>query len=260
VEVAAIVLAFALVGGLFMAKAPAELTPWHGTFTGGHFSLSPAGWWLLLVSLPLLIVLELGWVWRLMLWARFLWQMSRLRLRLVPAHPDHTAGLKFVDYSVRALLPLGLVLGILAAGPVMDRVVHDAVSPAHFKFTILVYVVVVLAILLCPLLAFTGRLTEERRRGVFLYGALAATMGREFEKKWFASRQMLDQGALSVPDFSSTTDLYSVAANAYAMKVVPLELKDLALLGLAILVPFIPVVLLTVPLSVILDKVASLFL
>ena len=60
--------------------------------------------------LPLLL-LGLGWLWRLYLWGRFLWQLSRLDLRLVPAHPDQTAGLKFVGYAVRAFALLGFAWG-----------------------------------------------------------------------------------------------------------------------------------------------------
>lgn len=259
-EVIAITLAYALVAVLFAVKPAAEFAHWHGALTGGHFSPSPAGWWLLLVSLPLLLVLEMGWLWRLLLWARFLWLMKRLALRLVPAHPDHAAGLQFVDYSLRAFVPLGFVTGVVAVGPMLNRVVHDGIAPAHFKFTILGIAVVVLAIFVCPLLAFTPRLAAERRRGIFLYGALAATMGRQFEKKWFASKQVLDQGALAASDFSATTDLYSVAANAYALRAVPLELRDLAMLALATLAPFIPLALLSAPLDVILDRLAGLFL
>ncbi len=260
IEVIAVLAAYVLVGALFLAKPPGEFALWHGTVVGGHFVIYPAGWWLLLVSMPLLVVLELGWLWRLVLWTRFLWLMSRLGLRLIPAHPDHAAGLKFVDYSLRAFVPLGFILGVLAAGPMLDRVVHDGISPTHFKFTILGVAVAVLAVFVLPLLVFSQLLVAERRRGIFLYGALAATMGREFEKKWFTAQQPLDQQALSASDFSATTDLYAVAANAYAMKAVPLELKDLALLGLATLVPFVPVLLLAVPLNVILSKVAGLFL
>lgn len=259
-EVAAIGLAYALVVVLYLTKPAAELAPWQGAVAGGHFALSPAGWWLLLVSLPLLLVLELGWLWRLLLWARFLWLMKRLALRLIPAHPDRAAGLKFVDYSLRAFVPLGFVTGVVAVGPILNRIVHDGIAPTHFKFTILGITVAVLAIFVAPLLAFTPRLAAERRRGIFLYGALAATMGREFEKKWFASRQMLDQTALAASDFSSTTDLYSVVANAYALRAVPLELKDLGMLALATLAPFVPVALLGAPLDVILDRLAGLFL
>ena len=69
----------------------------------------------------------------------------------------------------------------------------------------------------------------------------------------------LDQEALGGSDFSATTDLYAVAANAYAIRSCRgAEGPDY--LGLATLAPFVPVALLAVPLDVILDKLAGLFL
>jgi hypothetical protein len=260
VEFLVVLAAYALVGLLFLAKPPNEFASWHGGFVGGHVSVAPAGWWLLLVSLPLLVILELGWVWRLVLWTRFLWLMSRLPLRLIPAHPDAAAGLKFVNYSLRAFSPLGFIVAVLASGPILNSVMHDGASPAHFKFTMAGVIVAVVAIFVSPLLVFTPRLAAEKRHGTFRYGGLAAAMGREFEKKWFASRQALNQEALAASDFSATTDLYAVVANTFAMQVVPMELRDLLFLGLATLAPFIPVALLAVPLDVILDKLAGMFL
>ncbi|HEY1491304.1 MAG TPA: hypothetical protein VGF35_01640 [Steroidobacteraceae bacterium] len=259
-EIGVLLLAYALVGALLLKKPPGEFTPWHGALVDGHFLVAPAGWWLLLVSLPLLVVLMLGWAWRLLLWGRFLLLMNRLPLRLIPAHPDQAAGLKFVGYALRAFVPLGFITGILAVGPMLNDVVHRAASPLHYKFTVAGVAVAVLVIFVLPLLAFSQRLIAERRRGIFLYGALASTMGREFEKRWFASGRQLDEDALSAVDFSATTDLYAVAANAYAIRTVPLELRDLAVLVLATLLPFVPLLLLVAPLDVILDKLAGLLL
>jgi hypothetical protein len=118
----------------------------------------------------------------------------------------------------------------------------------------------VVVVFVAPLLVFSPRLAAERRRGIFLYGALAAAMGREFEKKWFGLQHKLDQEALGASDFSATTDLYAVAANVYAMQVMPVALKDMIYLALVTLAPFVPVVLVALPLDVILDKLAGLFL
>jgi len=45
---------------------------------------SSAGWWLGCVSLPVFQFLLLRRYFRLVIWARFLWQVSRLELALVP--------------------------------------------------------------------------------------------------------------------------------------------------------------------------------
>jgi hypothetical protein len=88
---------------------------------------------------------------------------------------------------------------------------------------------------------------------------LASSMGRQFERRWFAGQQ-LEEGALAQPDFSSTTDLYSIAANAYGMRIIPLGPKDIIPLAVATLAPFVPLALAAVPLDVILDRLGGLFL
>jgi len=259
-DVAAVLLAYALIALLYIAAAGADVPGWHGAAHDGALSLSPAGWWSLLVSLPILLVLLLGWVWRLCLWTRFLWLMSRIDLRLVAAHPDHAGGLRFVSSSLEAFAPLGLTIGIMAVGPVANRVVHHGASIAEFKSTFVGVVVFVLALFAGPLLVFVRRLVREYYRGTFRYGALAVGVGQQLERKWLTRGQPPDKSSLEVPDFSATTDLYSIVANVYAMRVLPFELRGVLLLAIVTALPFVPVALLSVPVSVILRKIASLLL
>jgi hypothetical protein len=48
--------------------------------------------------------------------------------------------------------------------------------------------------------------------------------------------------------------VYSVASNVYAMRFVPVDLKNLISLAVALLLPFGPVVLLTIPIKTILQS------
>jgi hypothetical protein len=68
------------------------------------------------------------------------------------------------------------------------------------------------------------------------------------------------KSALQESDFSTTIDLYSIAANANAMRLVPVDLKNFIVLCVAMLIPFAPVVLLAVPANRMLDAVKSLLL
>ena len=83
-------------------------------------------------------------------------------------------------------------------------------------------------------------------------------MGEAFESKWLGRGGSVDQAALEKPDFSATTDLYSVAANVYAIRLLPLDLKDLVVITGALLVPFVPVVLLAIPADQILSGLQKL--
>ena len=69
--------------------------------------LSIAGWWYAYVSLPVFQFLLVRWYFRVFIWARFLWQVSRIRLNLVPTHPDRAGGLGFLAILASAFVPLG---------------------------------------------------------------------------------------------------------------------------------------------------------
>ena len=58
--------------------------------------MTMAGCWYLVISLPVMRFLALRWLWRILLWAWFLWRVSRLELRPRPAHPDRAGGLAFL--------------------------------------------------------------------------------------------------------------------------------------------------------------------
>jgi hypothetical protein len=259
-EFSTVALAYGLVAVIFMAKPPGDLPAWHGAVTGGIPIASPAGWWGVLISLPILMMQLLGWLWRIGLWTRFLWLMARLELQLIPSHPDHAGGLKFVASSLYGFLPLGFIIGVIASGPVLNQVVHRGASPLQFKFFIAGVAVFVVVLLGGPLLVFARRLIGERRRGLFQYGALALKVGNQLEHKWLSASQPTDEASLTVPDFSATTDLYSIVSNVYAMLIVPLEIKSVLLLAGATLLPFLPLALMMAPLDVIVQKIAGLLL
>lgn len=96
-EVAVVGIAYGISFFALGAKPASALPMWHRLAPDSE-QLSAAGWWFALVSLPLLLTLLLGWVWRLALWTRFLYGLARLDLELVPAHPDRAAGIGFITF------------------------------------------------------------------------------------------------------------------------------------------------------------------
>jgi hypothetical protein len=65
-----------------------DVPTWYGMTVTGKLQPTLAGWWLGCVSLPLVQFILLRWYFRLLIWTRFLWQVSRIDLRLVAIHPD----------------------------------------------------------------------------------------------------------------------------------------------------------------------------
>ena len=213
----------------------------------GTNALSIAGWWHLLISLPLLLGLIYAWLWRLGIWMRFLHLVAKLDLRLVASHPDRVAGLQFLARSPGVFFPLALAAGIIVAGTMANQVVHQGMPLLGHGSTPVITACVMVLLLISPTLAFSRALFVAKREGVFLYGELASRVGQEFEAKWLRARA--DKSALDVPDFSATTDLYGIAANVYSMHVLPFDYRSAIPIVAAALAPFVPIWLSAIPLK-----------
>jgi hypothetical protein len=244
------------IGGvvLLAAYVPAEaFMRWQ---RGGlALGSSPAGWWQIAVSIPLLLALVLDWLWRLFLWTRFLWLCARLKLRLVASHPDRSAGLRFLGYSVQAFSPVGLALGTIAAGTLANRITYYGASLDSFLNMILVLAGLVVILFTAPLLVFVPTLMRVWRDGTLQHGALAGRLGHELERKW--SDVPVDESTLGAPDFSATTDLYQVAGNVWDVRVVPVGFLSLAFLAVTTLAPFAVIALMFMPIDAILEDLAG---
>ncbi len=168
---------------------------------GRHPLSSLAGWWLLLVSQPLYQLLIAMWLYRVALWARLLWKLSRLDLRLLPSHPDRAGGLSFVATSLRGFAAVGFGLGVAVAGGVAEAVFVDGRPVTEFKVVVAALVVLVLVLFVGPLFVFTVPLRRARIHGIFAYGELASAVGQRFERRWLDRHGALDDDVLSVPDF-----------------------------------------------------------
>ena len=197
-ELIALALAYTVVAALMLSLPATEFAAWHLAGPGPLPRFSLAGWWNGLVSVPLLLVLVIGWLWRVLLWARFLWLMARLPLRLIPGHPDHAGGLQFVATSLWAFWVPSFALGSVTAGAIANRVVHHGASPFEYSRIAIGLAVFVLVLFAGPLLVFMGQLRDAKRRGMFEYGALAGSVGEAFERKWLKHAGNADAKALEV--------------------------------------------------------------
>ena len=259
-DLVTLVLVYLVVAALALYISPDALPWWQFRKSTSVMQFSLAGWWHALVSLPLFLVLFFRWLWRLGLWTRFLFLMSRLDLRLIAGHPDGVGGLKFVSSSLRGFRLISFALGAVVAGSIANRQIHHGAQPLEFKNLVIGLLIFLLILFAGPLTIFFKKLRETKRRGVFEYGALARNIGAQFEAQWLLRhKESIDQSSLKVQDFSATTDLYSVTANVYAMREVPFTLRDLiGPIGVSAMLPFLPLALLAVPLDVILRALVKL--
>jgi hypothetical protein len=225
-----------------------NVTTWYAVPEAGGRRLSAAGWWFVYVSLPLFQFILCRWYFRIAIWIRFLWQVARCRLSLVPTHPDRVGGLGFLSGTVTAFAPLLMAHGTLLAAAIATRIFFQGATLPEFKVELVVVVAFLLLIVQGPLLLFMPHLAEARRVGLREYGVLAQRYVREFDAKW------LRGGAAGEP-LIGTADIQSLAdlGNAYeivrSMRAVPFSRDSVLQLAVITLIPVVPLLLTMVSLE-----------
>jgi hypothetical protein len=235
-----------------------EAASWYATPSSDGTDLTLAGIWFGYVSLPLFQFLLCRWYFRIFIWARLLFQISRIDLQLVPTHPDRLGGLGFLGDTVNAFAPLAMAHGVMLAGPVASRIFYAGAKLTDFKPEAAALVVLVLLIACGPLLAFAPKLAETRRVGMREYGTFAAHYVRAFDMKWLRGGAAPDEPALGSGDLQSLADLGNSIEVVRTMRSVPVTREALLRLVLATLAPMVPLALTMMPLEELLKKLLGL--
>ncbi|MDM0105421.1 hypothetical protein QTH97_10790 [Variovorax sp. J22R24] len=262
-SVAAEVLLIAIVytaGLLFTWRAQLELgvSSWHGVTSEARFRPSLAGWWLDFVSLPLFQFLLLRWYFRLFIWARFLWHVSRIDLKLVPTHPDRCAGLGFLSLVRVTFAPFLLAQGALLAGMIADRILYGGANLLDFEVELIGIVAVMVFVVLGPLLAFSIQLDAAARAGKREYGALAQRYVREFDQKWVRGEPP-DESLLGNKDIQSLADIGHSFVVVEEMRWAPFTWHTVLQLAITTLLPVLPLTLTMFSATDLINRVLKVF-
>lgn len=231
------------VGFLWRTQVALDLPSWYGVRVDGILQPSIAGWWLGCVSLPIFQFLLLRWYFRLIIWARFLWQVSRIELAVVPTHPDGCGGLGFLAQVSFAFAPLLLAQGSLMAGLMANKIFYAGATLPQFKVTLAGLVAVMLFAVLGPLFFFRKTLQEARRTGLREYGILAQRYTREFDRKWLRGGAPPDEPLIGSADIQSLADLGTSFDVVKGMNWAPITWRAVLQLAAATLVPVAPLLL-----------------
>ena len=233
---------------------------WYAVPTPAGRQLSVAGHWLIYVSLPIFHFLLLRWYFRIFIWIRFLWQVRRCELSLIPTHPDRVGGLGFLSGTVVAFAPLLLAHGVLLAGAIAGRIFFRGATLPEFKIEIGVVVVFLLLLLLGPLLLFMPHLAQARRIGLREYGTLAQRYVREFDDKWLRGGAPAGEPLVGSADVQSLADLGNSYEIVRGMRTVPFTRDTVIQLAVITLVPVAPLLLTMISLEELLKRLLQILL
>jgi len=236
-----------------------DTTSWYTVpaVTGSNLSL--AGIWYEYVSMPIFQFLLLRWYFRVFIWARFLWQVSRIELSLVPTHPDRVGGLGFLANTAYAFVPLALAHGAVLAGMIANRIFHVRATLSAFQVEIAVVVIFVEFLVFAPLFVFVAQLARAKWKGLGEYGTLAERFVREFDTKWLRGGAPAREPLVGSADIQSLADLGNSFELVRAMRPVPVTRDAIVQIAAATLVPILPLLLTIMPLEELLKKLFGIF-
>lgn len=235
-----------------------QASTWYASASPEGLRLSLAGIWYGYVSLPIFQFLLLRWYFRLFVWTRFLWHVSRIDLNLVPTHPDRVGGLGFLANTVYAFTVLLVAHGAMLSAQFANRILFTGAALTDFKFETGAMVLFLLCIVFGPLLVFAPQLAAAKRTGLAEYGTLAQRYVREFDAKWLRNGAPGNEPLVGSGDIQSLADL----ANSYdvvrTMRVAPITKDALLRLAAAVVVPIVPLALTMMSLEELLGKLFGL--
>jgi hypothetical protein len=233
-----------------------DVETWYSAPSADGPRLTLAGYWYAWVSVPLFQFLVLRWYYRILIWSRFLWQVSRIPLNLSAMHADQAAGLRFLSTTVFAFIPLIVAHGALLAGNIANRIFYAAAHLPEFYLEIALLVGFMLLIFLGPLVVFAPKVNEAQRRTWLTYGRLAQRYVRDFEAKWLRPDGVAEESPLGTGDIQSLADMANSMNSSFGTTVVPITRQAVIQVVVATLVPIAPLVLTMIPAK---DLAAKLF-
>jgi len=235
-----------------------DAATWYATPTAAGSRLSLAGMWYGYVSLPIFQFLMCRWYFRLFIWSRFLWQVSRIDLNLVPTHPDRVGGLGFLSRTAYAFAMLLLAHGALLSGQIANRIFYLGAALPAFKVEIAIVAVFLMCLVLCPLLVFSPQLARAKRTGNREYGILAQRYVREFDVKWLRGGAPADEPLIGSADIQSLADLGNSLEVVRSMRIAPVTKEAVLQLVAATIAPIAPLALTMMPLEELLKKLLGI--
>jgi hypothetical protein len=241
------------VGLVWRTQVALDVSSWYGVRADGRLQPSLAGWWLGLLSLPLFQFLLLRWYFRLFIWTRFLWHVSRIDLQFVPTNPDRCGGIGFLATVIYAFTPFLLAQGAMLAGMIANQIFFAGATLPEFKVEMIGMVAVMVFAILGPLLVFSPQLEVAKRKGLREYGTLAQLYGREFDHKWLCGGAA-DEPLLGSADIQSLADLGNSVEVIKGMRFAPFTLQTVLQLAVTTLLPVTPLLLTMISMEELLDR------
>lgn len=235
---------------------PNNISTWYTTQNN---QLNLAGLWYIFVSLPIFQFILLRWYYRLILWYRFIWKVSRLPLQLNSLHPDKAGGLGFLINSAYAFEPFLLAHSFLLAGMIFNRIWLNNATLLEFRGEIIFMWLFLVLLPLTPLMFFIPALAKTKRLGTLAYDKLADKYVSDFSKKWM-NPSANDKALLGTSDIQSLADLGNSFNISADMRITPFNKHNIFLIFILTSLPLLPLIIFAMPVEKIISQLIGIIL
>ncbi|HTZ40688.1 MAG TPA: hypothetical protein VMB77_11035 [Syntrophales bacterium] len=222
---------------------------WLIIMTDSGIRLSMAGVWYVLAAVPLLQFMFYRWIWRLAIWTGFLFDMSRLTLRVSVSHPDQAGGLGFLGIAQMSFGSLAFGLSSILSANTAFHILYGGAQIEALKIPFIAYLVLVNLIFLGPLLVFVPLLARTRRQGLLEFSTLANRYDQSFIDKWIKGKAPEGEPLLGTSDIQSLADLGNSFLFARQMKPIPFDVRTIIQMSVITAAPMLPLLPLVMPIA-----------
>lgn len=221
----------------FSENASLKLT-WFILPGGDGNQISWAGWWITCFSLPVFQFILMRWFWRWIIWLIYFKKISKMPLKLSPAHSDKAGGIGFLGLPPAPFLSVTFAISILFASIIAARIfwLHERL-PEYYPLMIGIALLSVIMNVV-PLLVFIKPLMIQRRKGIFEYSTILQQHHRKFDEKWLEKSG--SETLLGNQDASSLIDLNGSFEAVMSMRIFPFNLKTMISIIIIAILPMIP--------------------
>ncbi len=233
-------LAFAFLTSAFGLNLAPHVDDGQWLLMDGKLTL--AGEFFRYFAMPVVRFLWLRWCWRIVIWWSLLARISRLKLKLVPTHPDCVGGLGFLAAGHNHFAILVFAFSCQGSAAMGQFILYHGYRLDDFKGTILSIVVFMVLFNILPLLVFTPKLIDCKRKGLYEYGILAKQYVDSFHSKWVPDQEE-PAGATAdkpVESDSKVQDKFKVVGN---MRAFAFDRGTIFGFATAAILPFAPLLL-----------------
>jgi hypothetical protein len=224
---------------------------WHGLHELLRLSLQTLtlpGAWELIFAGPLTTYWWLRWAVKVFFWTWYLFQVSRLRLNLVPSHPDSTGGIGFLSDVQTKFGWVILAFGLSYVAPtILYKLKFEGASFMVFAVwgSATGFVIGAPLLFTLPLFMFTKQLYQTKWRALEIFQERSMERAKAFEEKWLKACSSGHYELMSGSDLAGLDALNRVYDHIHKMRVVPFDLRSFSeLVGSALgpMVPLLPYV------------------